>query len=336
MFNMKVPLIATFFWSAITCTFLAVIGYGMLNQTRALWYPSAVGTVDSIQQTVSHGRSTTYGIDIAYHYTVDGQQYNSTRLRYMQPSTSGNWTGPILRQFPAGSHPPVYYDPRDPGESVLIRGVEGMDLTMALFLTPFTLVMVMMWVSTILRLRKTKGFLGLRVREENSITRIRPSGWMALGAGAMTLGVGSFVSIFILLIGFGFHSSLPVAETVWGLLLGTTCVVGLFKFTRIRSGAEDVVLDDASSTLTAPKHMNVPYSTITGVHVLTKLQTCNKGQATYKYEVWLHYTPAGGAVGKLKLESWTDQEEEARRFAAWLALRVNVPVGDGTATPASQ
>ena len=331
MFKTKAPLFFTLFWTAITGTFLIVLGHGAVNQMRSFMFASTVGTVDSIRETVHRGSKggTSYGIDIAYHFTVNQRRYDSTRLRYLQGSSSKRWAAGMLEQWPVGAHPTVYYNPGDPAQAVLIRGLEGHDLFMALFLTPFTLIMLMLWVGTVQGWRKTKGFMGLRILEQDSITRIRPSGWIAVGVGAVVLGIGAFLSIFVLALGFGGDPSLPVAGCAWIGLLALALAAGLIKFARIRAGREDVVLDDGSATLLEPKGVQVPYTGISGVHVVTKTQRSSKGQTTTTYEVWLHYQLANSAPGRLKLEEWSANETDARRFAAWLGLRIGAPVADG-------
>lgn len=329
----KVPLFATLFWTAITGVFLVVVGYGLGNQCRTLYFASTTGTVDSIVQTVHHGKSTTYGVAVSYHYTVNDRRYDSDRLRYMQGSSSRQWAAEWIGRLPVGSHPTVYYNASDPRQAVLIRGPEGMDLFLALFMTPFTLVMVMMWVGTVQRWRKTKGFLGLRILEADAITRIRPSGWMAVGMGVMALGVSAFVGIFVVVIGLVTSDnriSLALPGGVWVGVLSIGAGAAIYKYGRIRSGYEDVTLDDRSALLTAPGGLQIPYDKISGVHVKTTVSRSSKGQSTTTYEVWLRYEVPGRAAGDLKLEKWTEQEEEARRFAAWLGLRVGVAVGDGT------
>ena len=331
MFKFKVPLLFTLFWTAITGTFLIVLGYGAANQLRSLMFASTIGTVDSILETVHRGSKggTSYGIEVSYHYTVNNRPYASTRLRYLQMSSSRGWASGIIQQLPAGSHPRVYYNPDNPAQAVLIRGLDGQDLFMGLFLTPFTLIMLLMWVATVQSWRKTKGFMGLRILEQDPITRIRPSGWMAVGVGGAALGISAFASVFILAFGFGGHPSLPVAGGAWISVLTIAVAAMLVRLVRIRAGVEDVVLDDGLGTLAAPKNVQLPYRSITGVHVVSKIQRSSKGQTTTTYEVWMHYQPANGAPGSLKLESWTEQETEARRFAAWLGLRVGAPVEHG-------
>lgn len=318
------------FWSAITGLFLVLVVHGIVKQLEATSFARTDGIVDKVEETISRGsKSTTYGVKIVYHYTVNGQRYSGDKLRFGQSSSSHKWAQGMVQRFAAGTHPPVYYNPADPAEAVLIPGIQGEDLFLALFLTPFALIMLAIWAALAMSFRRTKGFLGLQVLEELNVTRIRPSAWIALGAAAAAMGLSAFVSIFVVAFLFGgFDPSLSVAGGAWTVVLSAAVLTGAWKFSRIRSGAEDVVLDDAGKWLTAPKAVRVPYASIGGVHVITKVTTTSKGGTTRTYEVWIHYTQDGKAK-RLKLEKWSEQAEEARRFAAWLGLQLGVAVVDG-------
>lgn len=72
-------------------------------------------------RTSSGGYNTAYYPVVEYEYTVNGQRYQTTRVRF---GTQVGWGRPeraqnAVDQHPAGSMVQVFYDPADPAEAVL-------------------------------------------------------------------------------------------------------------------------------------------------------------------------------------------------------------------------
>ncbi|MGD1096845.1 MAG: DUF3592 domain-containing protein [Bryobacteraceae bacterium] len=71
--------------------------------------------------TSDEGESFTPQVE--YEYVVEGVKYRSTRLRYGQ---IGSWNRKraegTIAPYTVGAREPVFYNPRKPAESVLIRG----------------------------------------------------------------------------------------------------------------------------------------------------------------------------------------------------------------------
>ena len=69
-------------------------------------------------------RKPTYVANVAYSYSVGGVEYTSTRIRFGQVSSSFRshaeyWTN----KYKVGAPATAYFNPRNPAESVLERGV---------------------------------------------------------------------------------------------------------------------------------------------------------------------------------------------------------------------
>lgn len=60
---------------------------------------------------------------ISYQYTVGDQTYRSDRVDFGDPSDSRGTAGRLVAQYPAGASIPVIYNPNDPGEATLTRGL---------------------------------------------------------------------------------------------------------------------------------------------------------------------------------------------------------------------
>lgn len=117
---------------------LAIIVFGVLLRALQSWrktivsksWPTAMGTV--LSATVAAGRTsgrngTSYYPLVVYEYAVNGQRYTGNRLRF--GSQIGvelqSWAASALGKYPAGGSVPVYYNPDNPAEAVLIRNASG-------------------------------------------------------------------------------------------------------------------------------------------------------------------------------------------------------------------
>jgi hypothetical protein len=92
------------------------------------------------------GDSTSYYAVVLYEYVVNGQRYQSNRIRFGLEVGSG-WTGmaqKVVDKYPAGSVVQVYYNPADPTDAVLERSAE----TSNRILTCIVVVIILTLVAT--------------------------------------------------------------------------------------------------------------------------------------------------------------------------------------------
>jgi hypothetical protein len=81
--------------------------------------------------------STTYSVDVRYRYTVDGQDYESDRYRFLQGSSSGyQGKAEVVESLPPGTVTTCRVDPEDPAQAVLFTGFSW-SLLLVLFPIPF-------------------------------------------------------------------------------------------------------------------------------------------------------------------------------------------------------
>lgn len=91
-------------------------------------WPSAEGTITAAETVWAErrGRSITYvdAVRLAYSYRVDGAVYLNDRIgANTQPVLADSAAGrDLFARFPPGAIVPVYYNPADPADSVLVRG----------------------------------------------------------------------------------------------------------------------------------------------------------------------------------------------------------------------
>jgi Protein of unknown function (DUF3592) len=92
-------------------------------------YLTTPGVVEAIevrsQSRTKGGRS--YGLEVEYRYTVDGQSYQGNRwgAAGQHSSSSRKHIQGLVDQHPVGSAVEVFYNPADPQQAVLERGGEN-------------------------------------------------------------------------------------------------------------------------------------------------------------------------------------------------------------------
>ena len=63
-----------------------------------------------------------YRPEILYEFSVEGKQYTGVRRTLLTWQTSGSQPAEaVVSNYPVGKKVTVYYDPRNPRESILIR-----------------------------------------------------------------------------------------------------------------------------------------------------------------------------------------------------------------------
>ncbi len=82
--------------------------------------------VSKIQSEISGGKSM-YFADIHYDYTVDGKDYRNSGVSVASEGTSTSSKRSVtrtIRKYPEDSEVKVYYNPKNPQESVLETGLD--------------------------------------------------------------------------------------------------------------------------------------------------------------------------------------------------------------------
>lgn len=105
--------------------------------TRTSWTEVPCEILSSSVGSHPGDDSTTYSVDVRYRYTVDGQDYESDRYRFLQGSSSGyEGKAEVVESLPAGTVTTCRVDPEDPAEAVLFSGFSWTHL-LILFPIPF-------------------------------------------------------------------------------------------------------------------------------------------------------------------------------------------------------
>jgi hypothetical protein len=222
--SLGVLVVLGLFWSGITLLFDGSFFRDAFHQLRALAYSTTQGTVTETDlECISLDEGGSYRPIIKYSYSVAGKQYEGKRRRCDEVEFGPRTAQRIVDGYPVGELVTVYYAPQDPAEAVLRVGLEGVDLFNAMFMLPFNLIMLGLWVEGTRRVCDRLGWpQASRVGtwEDGDKLRVRLSAWQPLCVGAATAGALAFAAGFIVRLAFGSNPSMPVMLTVWAVILG--------------------------------------------------------------------------------------------------------------------
>lgn len=313
------------FWTAMVGAVDGIIGYNLFRQIRSQSFATTAGTVTSSEVTQHRGSKggNTYGVKIQYTYDVGGQTFEGDRYRYGSFSSSDSgWARAAVRERPAGAKTTVHFDPKNPADSVLRTGVEGSDLFILLFLTPFNLIMLALWavpVNWLWRKLRPSEAGGAKWFSDGRSLRVRLPRYSPWIAGAATAGAVSFISIFPLAFTVGGHPNLRLALGVWALVFAAGIGVGLWQWNKQRGGSADLVIDELEQRVELPATFGrkqreaLSAAEISGITVERVERRGRRGSVSYVYAVTLQRPGLGGE----KLTEWSN-EDDAEALAAWL------------------
>ena len=340
--NSAFLLVFILFWSGLTLAFDGFAVRGVCKQYVSRNYPVVSGTITRSKVNTHHGSKggTSYSADIEYKYLVDGQAFTGKKVRLGITSSSHASATGTVNAHPVGSSTQVYYNPANPQEALLTPGATGADFMMFLFLTPFNMVMLglWLWLGGWMRehfFRPPAG--GVKIINAGQSTRIRLPRFAAAAWGIGVTGGLGFVSIFA--VGFSTNMEPPLSLAL--LVIAVAYAAGFFVYAwqraKINSGIDDLVFDEFSQSLELPltfgrtARVTAHITDIECLNVETIIHRSNKGGISYTYAPTLRLR---GHSAVQKLADWSDKLK-AEEFAAWLRQRLggNIPAV-ATAPPA--
>jgi len=336
----RIPWFFTIFWALGTLTFDAVLAYTTLMNVRAMSYVETLGiiTVSKVDR-IDDSDGDSFRPHIEYDYFVGDDEYHGTRRRYGELGVGGSGADrsvrDIARRYRVGEQVPVFYNADRPAEAVLEYGIGGMDLFMALFLTPFNVVMLALCAGSA-RTEKTNldadNPLAGMIRESARGWRVTLKRGGFLVAFFAVLAALAFVMIFVVGFGIGLPPSVTSMAVVWSIVLAGALASGVWTC----ASPPRITVDDLERTLRlAAFPGRKPFSV--AADRITKLATRNRRRPTksvpQQYEVVVEYSdeaddtqrktvgtglPHGQAVAleawlreKLRLEPATAPERDA-------------------------
>jgi hypothetical protein len=295
----------------------------LLRQHASESFPGTQGTVLHSSVTTTRGSkgSIHYHVSISYQYVVDGQTYVGRRYRYDGHPGNEEVVNAVVDSHPAGSAVEVYYNPRDPWDTVLSTAVDAQDVYILFLFTPVSLVFLWALMNAIQQIdwpgssQAVAG--GVKLISEIRYTRVRLPRHQPLMLGLAALGALSLLAGILMAAGAVSGPPLTVgAELLAGMLLGGGLVFGWF-FQQVQSGRQDLVIDEGARTVQLPltykrrEQSPVPFSEIKQVAMKMVRHKTKRG-VYYTYLVTLEMTD-----GSLQ-DLLNTKQSRAEPFAAWL------------------
>jgi hypothetical protein len=303
-----------FVWCAGVFYIDAMFFWNILRQAQTLGYAETTGTITSSQ---IQGKKSRY-LSVTYTYTVGGQVLKGSRFR---TNVVGTNTGAAERHaaaYPVGREVPVYYDPADPTEAILVKGPTGVDLFIIWFLLPFN---VVAFGGLLVLLRGKRPAFDPDdprvVVHTDAGWQFRPRATARIGAFAFGLFLMGLLGVFALGLPTQFDPPLELMLAAW--ILGPMLVWHLASRFARRVALE---WNEREQTLALPwKGLIVPLSEIHGFPVEWDTAFLRQKRNSVPYHVALRYGPNRTTV---RFASWSDRDA-AHTAANWLSAAIGVP-----------
>jgi hypothetical protein len=271
---------------------------------------------------------------VRYRYEVGGKAYIGHRFRYSdgdEPSPEDRELAAV-RALPEGAERTVYFNPRDPAQSVLRTGWEGKDLLILMLFTPFNAValgFVCWWLTPVYRRLRPTELPGIQVLRDGMRTAVRLPRFGPIAVAIVTLGGGAFVMVFLLLfMGSGSYPTMAMALAAWAVVLALVLGVLAWWRRRVRSGVDDLILDPASGELSLPltlgrkERVTIPWGQVRGAEILEEVTKDSDGSSSQYYPCLIR--ACGSETQRVKVVScWS--HERAERIGNWLQKEMSLP-----------
>jgi len=239
-------------WSSLCLAFDVIIGWSALRQIQAIGFPNVPGQIlnSKIKEERGHGGSRSYRVEVEYAYRVAGIRHVCTTYR------KGYWSGPrriaeaLAASLPQGKVVDVYYNPRDPADAVLKTGIDGTDLFLAMFMTPFNVIMLGCWAG-LWHTWRYGSTGGARLTDDGIAQRVEVAGVGPVISAFAAAGAVAFILIFVVGFSAGILPLLPMTVAAWTVILIAAATAWIWTAAR-SSSLGDLVIDRVHKTLTLP------------------------------------------------------------------------------------
>jgi len=259
---------------------------------------------------------------------VGQRTFFGERLRYLNPPNGLDAANSLVSANPVGGTLPVFYNPSDPTDSLLLPGIDGRDLMLGVFLAPFNAIMLgfWLWIGGWLRERLFRPVAGgVKIIRCGTTIRVRLPAFSAAGWGLVATGGLGFVSTFVVGFSTGMQPSIGLVTVFIGVVYLGGAGVYSWRRWKIGTGFEDLVFNESARTLELPptcgrkQRVTANIADIEGLTVEKIMHTTSKGGVSFSYAptISLH----GARVEKLA--DWRDRVK-ANDFADWLKKQLGL------------
>lgn len=316
-------------------TILVVAGTGAMviatwRQHLAESFPTTEGKI--IKSEVGMGVIIRRGVEIEYNYMVAGKSYTGHVFRYDDHNISFEWQGTV-ELMPRWSARKVYYNPKNPADSVLNPGVDGGDLLQLLFALPINVFTFALWRAVMTRLRDKARLSqpagGVQILKRPEEIRAVLAETSAIATGFVGMALAAFVAIFPVVIASGFDPRPQMMELAWAVVVAIGVAVYIWRAAKNWSGANDLRVDPNTKSVIVPrmpghpKPLPIACKEISGVAVQRRVSTTPSG-TYYSYLPALIRHGQAGSPQSIKLIDLGWSEEKASAFSQWLSKELGV------------
>jgi hypothetical protein len=318
------------FWTAFTLLFDCFVVHSVTMRLWALSFSSTTGTVihSELKTSPDSDGETTYQPEVHYHYSVEAAAHTGTTYQFSQFLTSSSRRArSVVRAHPIGKPVTVFYNPQNPSQAVLHRGLDGSELFMVVFMTPFNAVMVAFW-GGVVRWRKQPQLLasgGVEAVVRGCEVVVRLPHFPPAAVGGILAAVVAFALTLLIAFTAGMDPSLRVGASALGLVVGSGVAAALFVRLQEQRGRFALAWDNAFQTLTLPANFErkarrtVPFRDLRAVEVEVVWPKDRTAESIPSYAATLVLANAQREL----LEEW-NQREPAERFATWLSQQLGL------------
>ena len=321
--------------SAVSLVLAGILAAPIVRSWRALDYSSTEGTVLSCNViTENSDEGCSHHLGITYQFHAQDGEYEGTRYRYGPVfHLEHRWAFRVAEENPPGKKLAVYYDPSNPQQSVLARGVQGEDLYVASFGAPFFSVLALGAWATFWQWHRNRTkpmAVNVRSHGDKRLSCVCLSEWTPVrtGVGATFVLMIAGVYLVLPLVDGGMHS-LRNLVMVWGAILTGGFVTGVWRRAVLATGKSDLVIDECRGVLDLPAtqgrsaRREVFVADIESVWVdQIRKSTGEDSQDHIVYLPTLRI--AGAGTSQEPLARWHD-EDKATAFAEWLRTKIPPP-----------
>jgi hypothetical protein len=321
------------FLLALFCVFFWFLDLRMARVFVAQYHSKAFSATNGevmsaavTQWTGSKGQIH-YHPSITYRYQVDGKNYIGKRSRYDgHPSFYNEQQAQqIVDAHPKDSEIEVYYNPANPADSVLSRGLDTADFGIPLILGSLTFIFISLLANLARQIDwQGKGpplAGGVKIIDDRLTIRVRLPRYQP---AAMTSLIAFLLSMITGVIFQTASIDFPPFKAGLLTLAGiglVSCAVYFYLRQKIESGSQDLIIDEGARTIDLPltfkrrEQVRLAFADIASV-IVEKIRA---GRSGYSYAVKLE-VPNGLPQALTTLK----RQDNAESFAVWLREKIGV------------
>lgn len=321
-----------FLWSLLTCCFDGLLIWRAERQWEAgSTFQRTRGVITKSQVEVDRDDDgPSYYPDIEYRFEVAGVPFTGDQTRIGDFSTSGNRATQLVQRYPVGKVVDVFYDPEDPSDAVLQRGLDGSDHLMAMFLLPFNLVMLGTWIAAARWLwARCESCVagGARILHTGAQTRVRLPRTTPLVAAGVACSVTALFMTFVLAFCFQLNPPPEIGATAWVLIVLVTLIAYAWRVFQIGAGQSDLVIDPQEQTLSFPQtygrsaSRTVPWDAVRGIELKRLEIRAPENRGQYRHAVAVVWEADNGQLYEEVIAEHYSLLR-ARALADWLGRQI--------------